>query len=144
MAQPKFVEHLPAIALGLAALVALSLGALIPKPTYSLGHIERATTPAEHAQGLSGRSDVPADYGMLFVFTKADDYAFWMKDMKVPIDIIWLSNDGVIVGIEPSLATSTFPGTVRPPEPVRYVLETKAGYAAERGWHIGTALKLPL
>lgn len=130
--------------IGLAALVALALRGFPAASTYSLAHIERANTPAEHAQGLSLRTDVPADYGMLFVFEKSDDYSFWMKDMLVPLDIIWLSDNGTILGIEAAVATSTFPNAVRPPEPVRYVLETKAGNAAAHGWTIGTTLSLPL
>jgi uncharacterized membrane protein (UPF0127 family) len=81
---------------------------------------------------------------MLFVFPKADTYGFWMKDMQVPIDIIWLSDQGRILGIEDSIAPSTYPTTFYPPSPVRYVLEVRAGLAREKGWESGTLLSLPL
>ncbi len=61
---------------------------------------EVVTTQAAQAQGLGGRSDVPENYGMLFVFPTDQRVGFWMKDMQVPIDIIWLSDTGAVLGIE--------------------------------------------
>jgi uncharacterized membrane protein (UPF0127 family) len=114
------------------------------RPTYALAHIERADTSTEREQGLSGRVDIPEDYGMLFVFPEKGDYAFWMKDMLVPIDILWLSDTGTITGIERSVQPATYPSTFHPPLPVRYVLETRAGTATARGWNVGTILTLPI
>lgn len=131
----------------LAMLGAVAYGAyaaLSRHAPYSLAHIDIAETPAAQAKGLGGRADIPADYGMLFIFPTTGEYAFWMKDMLVPIDIIWLSDTGTIIGVEPSVAPSTYPEAFRPPAPVRYVLETKAGNAAAHGWKAGTALRLPL
>lgn len=105
---------------------------------------EVVQTPALREQGLSGRTSVPGDYGMLFVFDTADRYGIWMKDMLIPIDIVWLSDTGVIVGIVPSVATSTYPMPFYPPTPVRFILETRAGEVARKGWVPGTDLTLPL
>lgn len=100
-------------------------------------------TDAERKQGLSGRTDVPSNYGMLFVFPEKTVPGFWMKDMHVPIDMIWLSDDGTILGIEDSVSSVTYPRTFAPPEPVRYVLETRAGEARAQGWAVGTKIDLP-
>lgn len=100
-------------------------------------------TEAERKQGLSGRTDVPSNYGMLFVFPGKTVPGFWMKDMHVSIDMIWLSDDGTILGIEDSVSPSTYPRTFAPPEPVRYVLETRAGEARAQGWAVGTKIDLP-
>jgi uncharacterized membrane protein (UPF0127 family) len=116
----------------------------LSRPPYSLAHIERVDTPAAREQGLSGRTEIPEDYGMLFVFPDKGDYGFWMKDMKVSIDVFWLSDDGTIVGIERALSPDTYPEAVHPPLPVRYVLETRSGTGAARGWTVGTTLALPL
>lgn len=113
-------------------------------PSYSLAHIEIADTPFAREQGLSGRTEISEDYGMLFIFPEKGDYGFWMKDMKVPIDVFWIADDGTIVGIEHELSPDTYPEAVYPPLPVRYVLETKAGTGAARGWVVGTTLALPL
>lgn len=101
------------------------------------------TDPVAQEKGLGGRATVPENYGMLFVFPNDGRYGFWMKDMIVPIDIIWLSDNGTIVGIDADVATSTYPAVFYPPELVRYVLETRAGEALRQGWSTGTALSLP-
>lgn len=105
--------------------------------------IEYARTPEAQAQGLSGRAQIPPDYGMLFVFPAAGRYGFWMKDMLVPIDIIWIREDGVIVGREDSVSPDTYPKIFTPPEPVRAVLEVRAGESRKLGYEVGTKLALP-
>ncbi len=105
---------------------------------------EVVTTQAEQEQGLSGRETVPENYGMLFVFPQEERTGFWMKDMLVPIDIIWLSDTGTILGIEDSVSPDTYPEAFYPPQPAKYVLETKAGEARRRGWSVGTQIALPV
>ena len=104
---------------------------------------EMATTTAAQERGLSGRSVIPNNYAMVFVFPRDDRYGFWMKDMLVLIDIIWLSDNGTIINIENSVQPDTYPHVFYPPKPARYVLETRAGFALARGWHIGSIVKLP-
>lgn len=129
----------------LVAVFILGLGIYgITHEPYALAHIEIADTQAKQQQGLSGRREVPSDYGMLFIFPEKAFYQFWMKDMLVPIDIIWLSDDGTIVGIEHSVEPATYPNTFSPKLPVRYVLEVRAGEARARGWDVGTILNLPI
>ena len=79
---------------------------------------------------------------MLFVFPKSDIYAFWMKDMLVPIDIFWLDAQGHIVSIARNVATSTYPNVFYPVAPARYVLETAAGFANAHSIATGTSLLL--
>lgn len=104
---------------------------------------EIADTEAERMQGLSGRSTVPQD-GLLFVFPEPGTYGFWMKDMLISIDMIWIAEDGSIVAIDEAVSPDTYPNLYRPPVPVRYVLETEAGDAKSRGWSVGTRISLPL
>ncbi|MFZ1987603.1 MAG: DUF192 domain-containing protein [Minisyncoccia bacterium] len=105
---------------------------------------EVSDTPPKQQKGLSGRASIPANYGMLFVFPKNDRYGFWMKDMLTPIDILWLSDNGTIVGVERAVATSTYPHVFYPSKPVRYVLETRVGEMDAQGWSTGSTLVLPL
>lgn len=105
---------------------------------------EIVDTPAAREQGLSGRAYIPSGYGMLFVFDAPTRPGFWMKDMLVAIDIIWLRDDGTIIGIEANVSPDTYPQAFMPPEPVRLVLETRAGEAQARGWVPGTRIELPL
>ncbi|MEK7201102.1 MAG: DUF192 domain-containing protein [Patescibacteria group bacterium] len=104
---------------------------------------EIVRTPEAQAKGLSGRTDVPQGYGMLFVFPKEERLAFWMKDMLVPIDILWLSSDGTILGIEDSVSPDSYPQKFLSPEPVRLVLELRAGESRVRNFTIGSRIALP-
>lgn len=105
---------------------------------------EIVTSTAAQERGLSGRAVIPSDYGLLFVFPKDDTYGFWMKDMEAPIDMLWLSDSGQVIYALANVATSTYPDVFYPPQPARYVLETRAGESAKRGWTQGAVVPLPL
>lgn len=128
-------------ALGFAAFLFVPGGE--PPVSYSLSRIDIADTEAERTAGLSGR-EVPEDYGMLFVFETEGSYGFWMKDTLAPLDVIWLSNDGIVLGIEHAAAPETYPTVFYPPSPVRYVLEARGGTAKRKDWGPGTRLSLPI
>ena len=105
---------------------------------------EVAVTGLQQQRGLSGRKNIPANYGMLFVFPKDDLHGIWMKDMLTPIDIIWLSDTGTILSINELVEPSTYPFVFYPNVPARYVLEMRAGQSNARGWKVGTKVSLPL
>jgi uncharacterized membrane protein (UPF0127 family) len=107
-------------------------------------HFEVVTTEAQQERGLGGRADIPQNYGMLFVFSTDQKVGFWMKDMLTSIDIVWLSDNGTILGIEDSVSPDTYPEAFYPPQPVKYVLETRAGEMRRRGWSVGSRVLLPL
>lgn len=90
---------------------------------------DMADTPAKRQQGLSGRETLERDEAMLFVFEEDGYHAFWMKDMKFSIDMIWLDESMAIVHIERNVSPSSYPNTYKSPEPARYVLEVQAGTA---------------
>lgn len=104
--------------------------------------IEYATTPEARERGLGEQTEIPEDYGLLFVFPKDDKYGFWMKDMLVPIDIFWLDVKGQVIFIAQDVATSTYPNVFYPTESSRYVLETVAGFAREYNIATSTLLRL--
>jgi len=104
--------------------------------------IEYATTSTALLRGLGGRDSIADDYGMLFVFPNKGNYGFWMKNMLVPIDIFWLNDKGQVVSITQNIAASSYPDVFYPSEPVRYVLETDAGFANEHSIATGTPLLL--
>jgi uncharacterized membrane protein (UPF0127 family) len=104
---------------------------------------EVVMTTAAQNRGLGGRAVIPDNYAMLFVFPTDGTPGFWMKDMLTSIDMIWVADDGTIVAIDPSVAVATYPEAFYPPQPIRYVLETRAGFAAEKGWTVGTQIQLP-
>lgn len=99
-----------------------------------------ADTPEEHRQGLSGRTGLGPDEGMLFVFQKDDLYGIWMKDMKFSIDIVWLSLTGKVITIAPNVSPNTYPKSFTPKAPARYVLELPAGYAQRYNLKVGDTI----
>jgi uncharacterized membrane protein (UPF0127 family) len=104
--------------------------------------LEYATTEAARERGLGGRTNIPADYGMLFIFPNSEKYGFWMKDMLVPIDMFWLNDQGQVVYIVQDAATSSYPNVFYPTSPALYVLETAAGFASEHDIATDTPLLL--
>lgn len=78
-------------------------------------------------KGLSGRPFIKNNQAMLFVFQKSDVYCFWMKDMRFPIDIIWVDSSKTIVGTTEQVLPSSYPKTFCSPNPVQYVFEISAG-----------------
>lgn len=102
---------------------------------------EVARTPAAHDKGLSGRTELLPDTGLLFVFDVPDVYYFWMKDMSFPIDIIWIGSDMRIVDLTESVQPASYPAEFTSRAPAQYVLEVPAGTIKKQNFHIGdTAL----
>lgn len=99
-----------------------------------------ATSSADQERGLGGRASLPADQGMLFVFPVPGSYAFWMKDMEFPLDIVWIGSDEVVAGVTSGIPADSFPSTYLPPRPISYVLELNAGAAEKYGIGSGTPL----
>lgn len=90
-----------------------------------------ADTEATQVQGLSGFTGLPADQGMFFLFPKVNYYAFWMKDMRFPLDVIWLkqtNQEGIykVVGVVLQVSPDTYPQAFTSPEPVDGFLELPA------------------
>lgn len=101
--------------------------------------VELATSTAALQKGLSGRISLDSQSGMLFIFAKPDKYRFWMPDMLFPLDIIWI-NDGKVVDISENVSNKfdpTDPNFYTPSQPVQYVLEVNAGFAASKRIQIG-------
>lgn len=103
--------------------------------------LELALTDDERRQGLSGREQLSPDEGMLFVFGEAGIFPFWMKEMKFPLDIIWIRN-GVVVDVAslPPPDGLAYPATHTPTEPADMVLELVAGGAERYGLSEGVSL----
>lgn len=91
--------------------------------------VELATTKQEHERGLSGRDFLAYNRGMLFVFDKPARYRIWMKDMLIPIDVLWVSQDGTIVDVWEEAQPESYPFIYEPAYDARYIIEAPAGFA---------------
>ncbi|OGG91010.1 hypothetical protein A3H16_02185 [Candidatus Kaiserbacteria bacterium RIFCSPLOWO2_12_FULL_53_8] len=105
--------------------------------------VEVADTDTLRGRGLGGRDSLGATNGMLFIFDKSDYHRFWMKDMRILIDIIWIAKDLRVVDITKNVSPDTYPHTFEPSVPVRFVLETNANYAESFGIAIGDVVTFP-
>jgi uncharacterized membrane protein (UPF0127 family) len=103
---------------------------------------EVVDTKASRELGLSGRTSMNDNEGMLFVFDKPGRYGFWMKDMIFPLDIIWINQNGIVVEIERDLTPGSYPKTFINTSPASYVLEINAGSSEKEGLYIGSKVKI--
>jgi len=105
--------------------------------------LELAVTPEEKEEGLMFRPTLPRDRGMLFLFSQAGYPGFWMKNTLIPLDIIFLDDEGRIVSIAaevPPCAADPCP-QYRPDAASSAVLELAAGVAGAHHLAPGTRLR---
>ncbi len=94
--------------------------------------VEVVTTPQEMALGLMYRTQLAADAGMLFVYPAPRETSFWMQNTYLPLDMLFINDDGVIHHI----AKRTVPLSTAPVPsngPVRAVLEINGGASDRLG-----------
>ncbi len=97
-----------------------------------------ADTELLRERGLSGTESLDADEGMLFRFPNDGLQSIWMKEMKFPIDIIWLSSDFFVIDLLQNVLPSSFPEIFSPKSPARFVVELPAGSTAAFGINTGS------
>lgn len=114
--------------------------------TLSIGtttiSVQIADTDILQEHGLSDRTSLASDVGMLFVFSTDQMPGFWMKDMHFPLDIIWIDASSTVTDITRNLSPDSYPHIVMPSGPIRSVLEVNAGFAAEHDIHVGDPVKV--
>ncbi len=103
--------------------------------------VEVANTMISRAKGLSGHAPLTDNEGMLFLFGESGNYGFWMKDMKFPIDIIWIDGNKITT-IAPGVTPNTYPSSFYPDLPSDKVLEINAGTVQNLGVKVGDEVKI--
>jgi uncharacterized membrane protein (UPF0127 family) len=99
--------------------------------------VDVVSTERSLQRGLSGKTEMPFDYGMLFAFGRPGEWGIWMKDMNFPIDIIWLDQDFKVVHFEKNVSPGTYPKVFTPSASAWYVLELSAGQIEQQSISIG-------
>ena len=105
--------------------------------------VEIADDDAERARGLMFRDEMAADHGMIFVHDSEEPLAYWMKNTRIPLDIIYFDHDRKLVSVAHAPPCSLddrcppFPSE----GPALYVLELNAGAAEALGVKAGDELK---
>ncbi len=103
--------------------------------------LEVATSESERQTGLMNRDSMAEDRGMLFVFEEETGLGFWMKNTRIPLDLIYLDAKGQIVSIHHMKPYDE--STVYSQGPAKYVVELNAGMARKAGVKPGDRLSLP-
>ncbi len=101
--------------------------------------VEMATTPGQRSHGLMGRTQLPLDNGMLFVYEHELIPAFWMKNTLIPLSAAFIDVQGKIVDIHDMQPQSLEQHS--PTTKILYVLETNQGWFARNRITVGHSVK---
>ena len=103
---------------------------------------ELARTDHERERGLMFRQQLAEDHGMLFRMGKRDDHQFWMRNTCMPLDLLFVEDDGLIVGIAENAPTLN-DGLQTVGCPSSWVLEVNAGWSRRHGVVAGQHMAIP-
>ncbi len=109
---------------------------IVTKARSQTFEVEVASTREQRARGLMFRRELPESGGMLFDFGREQNIRMWMKDTLIPLDMIFIENDGRIVRIEQNAEPETL-RVISSGGAARAVLEVKAGTTRRFGISIG-------
>lgn len=105
--------------------------------------VELALTNEERQKGLMGRENLDDGEGMLFVFDDEKKHEFWMKNMIISLDIIWIDSGGKVVHIEKQVPPCEENCIIYSPlAPAKYVLELNSGSAERLSIENGIEIQL--
>lgn len=102
-----------------------------------------AETWTERIKGLSDTPYLPEGIVKLFIFDSSGYHSIWMKDMNYSIDIIWVSEEGIVVHTQSGASPESFPAMFVPETPAKYVIETVDGFVVKNNISVGTTVILP-
>ena len=109
--------------------------------------LEVADTEDERRIGLSNRSSLGEDAGMLFVFPQEGYWSFWMKNVLIPLDLLFMDSQGKIIAVYPMQTQPGVPDSqltrYESPQAAKYALEINGGLAAALGLRPGMSVELP-
>lgn len=102
--------------------------------------VELVDTPETRAQGLMYRQELAPDAGMLFDFLDERPVSFWMRNTYIPLDMLFISADGVVRNIHVN-ARPHDPTSIPSDGPVQFVLEIPGGRSEELGIEAGDTVE---
>lgn len=112
-----------------------------PDGTVVTVPVETADDPEERARGLMDRDDLAPGTGMLFVFSEPQMLNFWMKNTRIPLEILYFDAEGMFVNVLSMEPCEDDPCPAYPSAALaQYALEVNPGFRDEHGIGIGWRL----
>ncbi|MBM3481390.1 MAG: DUF192 domain-containing protein [Alphaproteobacteria bacterium] len=102
--------------------------------------VEVADNDQRRALGLMHRDSMPADHGMVFDFKLDQPVAMWMRNTRIPLDMLFIDRDGRVVNIH-ARAVPFDETSIHSDGPVRGVLELNGGTASRLGLKAGDTVR---
>jgi len=117
----------------------------LPTANMRLGYasfvVEIANSDPAREHGLMQRDSMPNNHGMIFVFADEKPRAFWMKNTRFSLDILYLDHAGKIVSIKQMQAYDL--NSVPSEAPCKYAIELNYGVVSQLGLKVGDAIEIP-
>lgn len=92
--------------------------------------VKEAKTEEEKMKGLQDIESLPENEGMLFYYDSPQDVAYWMKDTKIPLDIVFINDDEEVISVKQGKPLSE---DLIEEDNVLYVLEVNQGSGIQPG-----------
>lgn len=126
----------------LAAAIAFMIGHFQPTTDVKIGtatfNVRVAKDDTSRELGLSGVESLAPTQGLLMAYDSDGIWGIWMKDMKIPLDILWINSEKKVVymvkNAGPELSTTKI---FKSKDPARYILEVPAGSIEDFGIKVG-------
>ncbi|HLL61309.1 MAG TPA: DUF192 domain-containing protein [Candidatus Nitrosocosmicus sp.] len=99
-----------------------------------------ADNDEKREQGLSYIKKLPENQGMLFIYNRPDYYQFWMKDMIISLDFIYLNNK-TVVDLQENISPKTYPKSFTSKKPANNIIEVSAGDIKKYSIKIGDQIQ---
>lgn len=93
-------------------------------------NVEVARTEEEKIKGLQEKESLGENEGMLFIYDEPQELAFWMKDTAIPLDIVFIDEDGEVISVQQG---QPYDGTLLEEDGVMYVLEVNQNSGIQPG-----------
>lgn len=107
--------------------------------------VEVRRTAAEQGLGLSWRTSMEANEGMVFIYNQPQRVLYWMRGMQFPLDFLWVRQGKVVemtAGVLQPTKEGSVPQTVSPENEVDMVIEVNAGWIAQQGIKLGDEVSI--
>ena len=103
--------------------------------------LEIAADGESRERGLMRRDSMPDNHGMIFVFRDSDVLKFWMKDTRIPLDIVYVGPTGDVVAVKQMKPYDR--STTSSDAPAKWAIELNQGAAVRAGVKVGQTLQIP-